>query len=46
MFTEKTFFAYWQEKVVHTASKNHEKFFLSGTILEKKLKKFNLKSGF
>ena len=46
MFAQKTFFAYWQEKVVHTASKNHEKIFLSGTILEKKSKKFNLKSGF
>ena len=42
MFTEKTFFAYWQEKAVHTASKNHEKKFLSGTILEKKNRKSSI----
>jgi len=33
-------------KTLVTASKNYEKNFLSGNILEKKSKKFNLKSGF
>ena len=49
MFIQKTFFACWQEKVLPFASKNHEKFFLSGTsgtILEKKIEKIKSKSGF
>ena len=35
-----------RKKTLVTASKNYEKKFLSGNILEKKSKKFNLKSGF